>query len=376
MNMRAISVLLLTALGAVACFSGPKIPTPPPVTVNTMTVKRQDVPAVFEFVGVAQSSHLVDIRSRVEGYLDSIEYLEGSFVKTGQLLFQIDPKPFQASLMQAKAELAKQEAILWDAQRELDRFVPLYEQKAASRRDVDNATARVLAAEASIEASTANVIQAELNLGYTTITSPVSGLSSQANFRQGSLITPAGNQGLLTTVSVIDPIWVNFSVADGDILKYRNQALNKIIVFPKDHNFEIEVVLSDGTSLPSKGAIDFTDPTLSSTTGTMNVRAVIANPNGVLRPSQFVRVKVKGATWPNAIIVPQKAVQQGRKGQYVFAVKEGKAVAKLVQTGDWVGDNWLILSGLDVGDEIIVDGVNRVQDGSPVTVKPPANETQ
>ena len=339
------------------------------VEVTTLTIEPETIPANFEYVGVAQSSHLVEIRSRVQGYLQKIEYVEGSFVNDGEILFQIDPKSFQAQLESAEADLSKQKAIFWNATRAKERLEPLFEKNAASRKDLDDAIANELTAEADVATAKANIVQAELNLGYTTITTPISGLSGPSKYREGALITP-GQEGLLTTVSVIDPIWVNFSVSEGDILKNEKDRLSNRLVYPPNLNFSVRIVLADGSSLPDLGKVDFTDPSLNQGTGTMNVRATIANKKGVLRPGQFVRVIIEGATRPNAIVIPQRAVLQGKKGMFVYVVdKEERAQIRYIDPGSWYGDDWIIQGGLAAHDVVIVEGVNKIQAGSKVIVK-------
>lgn len=341
----------------------------PPVEVTALEIKPETIPANFEYVGVAQSSHLVEIRARVEGYLDKIAYVEGSFVREGQLLFQLDKKSFVAALESAQAELAKQEAVLWNATRSKKRLEPLFEKNAASRKDLDDAIASELAAEADVSTAKSNIVKAELNLGYTTITSPISGLAGMSKYREGALITP-GEKGLLTTVSVIDPIWVNFSVSEGDILRATAEVQRQMLVTPEQKNFDVQIVLADGTRLPDMGKVDFTDPSLNQETGTMNIRAVLPNPFGVLRPGQFVRVILSGAVRPNAIVVPQRAVLQGKKGMFVYVIdKEQKAQIRFIEPGKWFKEDWIIKSGLAEGDIVIVDGVNKIQTGSKVVIR-------
>lgn len=353
-----------------SCREQPKLPEQMPKSeVTVFTVTPQTIPAVFEYVGVAQSSHPVEIRARVEGYLDKIAYKEGDIVRRGQLLFQIDPRPFVAALDNSKGLLARYEAELWDAKQAVERFKPLYEKKAASKRDLDNATAKELASQANVDSAKAQVREAELNLSYTVIRSPIYGVSGKSNFREGALITPGPN-GLLTTVYVIDPIWAYFNVSDSDLLKYRDEIANGQLQFPKDMNFDVELVLSDGTTFESKGKVNFADPSLQQTTGTMLVRAEFANPENLIKPGQFVRAKVLGAIRPNAILIPQKAVLQGQKGMFVYVVNhEGKAEMRAIVPGDWYRDYWIIKSGLKPGEEIILDGVNKVQNGMPIEIK-------
>lgn len=364
------TLLFLTAMLMTACSKEEiKDAAPPPLQVTAIPVIPRTIPATYEYVGVAQSSHPVEIRARVEGYLDKIAYQEGSLVEVDQLLFQIDPRPFQAALDNAKADLERQKAILWNAQRTRERLDPLYKQNAASRRDLDNAIAQELTAIADVDASAAKVREAELNLSYTTITSPIRGLSGQSSLREGALVTPGPN-GLLTTISVIDPIWVNFNVSDGDILKFQDEEKKGLIVAPKDKKFTVELTLADGSTFPFKGTIDFTEPTLQQSTGTMMVRAVFRNPELVLRPGQFVRAKASGAIRPNAIIIPQKAVLQGSKGMFVYLVgKDNKAHVQPIEAGGWYESFWIIKSGLQEGDLVIVEGINKVKPGQSVSVK-------
>ena len=339
----------------------------PPLGVNAFHVEPQTIPATFEFVGVAKSSHPVQIRARVEGYLNSIDYVEGSMVEKDTLLFQLDPRQFLASLEAAQGALARQDAVLWRAKRSLARIEPLYKQNAASQRDFDDATAQVLTAEASVIIAKQNVVQAELNLSYTHITSPIKGLTGRALFRDGSLITPSVN-GLLTEVSVIDPIWVYFSVADNELLKGRAEGDAKTLILPAEHQYEVTLELADGSIFPHKGKVNFASPTLDPLTGTMSVRAEFLNPDAEVLPGQFVRAKVSGALRPNALIVPQSAVFQGSKGKYVFVIIDTKATIVEVEVGNWFENYWIIKKGLKAGDMVVADGVNRVQGGASIQI--------
>lgn len=352
-----------------ACEKGsPPPPAWPPTEVNVMTIEPKDIPAIYEYVGFAKSSHEVEVRARVAGYLDSIDYVEGQLVKKDDLLFQIDPRPFEAALSSAKADLAKQDADLWDAKRSAERLKPLYEQKAASRRDLDNALAQEAAGKALVDAAKAKVLQAELDLSYTTIRSPVSGLVGASNFRAGALIV--SNESLLTTISVVDPIWINFSVPERDILLTREERRQGTLKFPESESgFVIEAVLADGSVLPQAGKVNFLSPTYDQKTGTMRVRAELPNPEGLLKPGQFVRARVSGAIRPSAIAVPQRAVVQSKKGLFVYVVdSEHRATIRYVDAGEWVKEDWIIKSGLHPGDIVIVDGVNKVQPGAPVKI--------
>ncbi|MBS3903846.1 MAG: efflux RND transporter periplasmic adaptor subunit [Simkania sp.] len=344
-------------------------PPMPPVPITAVHVIPQNIPANFEYVGVAESSHIVELRARVEGYLEKIGYQEGGLVHANDVMFVLDQRPFVAALDMAKGDLARQEALLWNAEQSKNRMVPLYKQNAVSQRDLDDALAQELAAKASVMTAQANVAQAKLNLEFASIEAPVTGMASKAIFREGALISPGPNS-LLTNIYVIDPIWVNFSVSEGDILKARKEISEKRLLYPEGMQFSIEVVMADNSTMPAAGKIDFTDPALQQSTGTMLVRSILANPLGWLRPGQFVRVVVKGATRPNAIIVPQTAVLQGQNGTFVYVVtKDGKAAIRPVDLGDWYKDYWIINSGLAKGDIVIALGINRVQNNTPVVVK-------
>ena len=369
----ALLWVLLSMLSFTALAQQPAATTRPPTPVSVVEVKPENTPATFEFTGKTASSRQVEINARVEGYLDKIAYEEGSLVKTGQLLFQLDPKPFQAALDNAKAVLAQQEALLTRARQTLARVKPLAKQNAVSQQDLDNATAGVLTSEAQVQAAKAQVEAARLNLGYTTIKSPLNGLSSSANFREGALITPAGKNAQLTTIVQIDPMWVNFGLGENEVLKIRAQQAAGQLNKPGLSKIQVELILADGSAYPQKGQITFVDPVINAQTGTYNVRAVVPNPDNQLSPGQFVRVQLKGAVRPNAIMVPQVAVMQGPNGKFVFVVgPDDTAQPKPIQVGDWYGDQWIVNSGLEPGDRVVVDGAVRLQPGAPVQIRPAA----
>lgn len=337
------------------------------VLVTTETIIPKTIPAIFSFVGFTQSSHEVEIRARVEGYLEKVSYKEGSFVKSGQVLYQLDKKPFEASLENARGYLSKQKAILWNAQKTLERLKPLFEENAASRKDLDSATADELTAKAEVQSAKAKLMQAELDLSYTTIKSPISGLIADTNYKQGALITP-GTGGLLTTVAVVDPIWVYFSISENERLKFKKEQDNQKIIIPKHGELEVEIVLADGSIYPYKGNINFASPTIDQKTGTMSVRASIPNPDNVLMPGQFVKIHVLGVTRPNAILVPQKAVLEGKSGSFVYVMIDEKAEIRNVELGEWYEDQWIINSGLIKGDVVVIDGVNKIQASTPLKI--------
>jgi membrane fusion protein (multidrug efflux system) len=344
------------------------------IDVTVMTVSERDTPVDFEFTAQTESSREVQIRARVDGFLDKRVYTEGQLVHTGQTLFLMDPKPFQAVLQSAKGQLAQQQARLTVTKANLARVVPLVAQNALSQKERDDAIGNEKEAEAAVIAAKGQVQTAELNLSYTTIKSPLTGLSSFAKQQDGSYVTAAAT-GLLTTVYQLDPMWVNFSISENELLAYRDQIEKKQLRFPANDDFEVTVVLADGTVFPSRGRINFANPAFSTETGTFLVRASFANPQGGLRPGQFVRARVSGAVRPNAILVPQRAVLQGSKSHFVWVVdNDSKGHQRVVEVGTWHGDDWFITDGLKPGERIVVDGAIRVVADTPlkITQAPPA----
>jgi membrane fusion protein (multidrug efflux system) len=247
---------------------------------------------------------------------------------------------------------------------------PLARQNALSQSDLDRAQGDFDAAKAAVFAAQAKVKEAELNLGYTTIRSPVTGLSSRSTQRQGAYLNAQSPDATLTYVAAIDPIWVNFSVSQNLVAKWREMRASKQVIAPANDNYEVELVLSDGTPYPHKGKINFADPSFSQDTGSFQVRAVLPNPKRELRPGMFVTAYVKGAVRPGAIVVPQLAIQQGPKGHVAYVVnQEGKVEARPVVVGDYYGENEIVVtSGLRTGDRVVVDGVIKIAPGLPVKI--------
>ncbi len=339
-----------------------------PLAVSAMHVIAKTIPANFQYIGVVESSHIVGIRARVMGYLEEIDYVEGSIVDANSRLFLIDERPFIDALNMARGNLERAKAVHWNAVQSLNRMTPLYKANAVSQRDYDNAVAEEWSSRGLMLSAEADVEKAQLDLGYCSILAPVKGWVTKATFREGALISPGPND-LMTSLYVLDPIWVNFSVSEGDILKSRDETKKKQLAFPKEMKFDIEIILADGTIYPAYGEINFAAPDIQQTTGTMLVRSVVQNPDALLRPGQFVTVILKGAIRPNAIIVPQTAVSQGQNGIYVYVINEkGLATIRMVETGDWYHDYWVITGGLKDGEIVVADGVNRVQNNMPVSV--------
>jgi membrane fusion protein (multidrug efflux system) len=351
-----------------ACDSEPEMVKGMAPEVTVVKIKPKDTPVVGEFVAKTASSRRVEIRSRVVGFLEKRAYVEGSMVEVGQVLFQIDPKPFQAQLNAARAELKQQQARMVTAKANLDRIKPLAKQNAVAKKELDDALGNYRSTSASVEAAKAKVVQTELDLGYCTITSPVRGLSSYANLREGAFVGQ-GPDSLLTYVAQVDPMWVEFSISENQILRRKQKISKGELVDPVDGNFVVEIVLGDGTTYPHEGRITFADASLSEETGTFLIRAEVDNPKKELRPGMFVRALLKGGIRPNAILVPQRAVQQGANGSFVWVVDEqGKAKFQPITVGPWHGEQWFITEGLEGGETVVVDGALKLRAGVPVKI--------
>ena len=362
------ALVLFVAVTFLACGKPPQgAPARGPSNVTVVTIAPREVPVSYEFVAQTQSPRAVNIQARVAGFLDRRVYTEGTVVKAGQVLFLMDKKPFEAQLDQAKAAMQQQQAAMENAKANLNRTKPLVEQDALSPKDLDDATGQYRQAAAAVAQAKQQVVQAQLNLSYCTITSPVDGASSFAQQADGTYISTSNSQ--LTTVSVLSPMWVNFSISENQYQNFQDGIKNGVVKVPADGAYEVEIVLVDGSMFPNKGRITFQQPDYDTKTGTFLVRASVANPQGTLRPNQFVRARVTGITRPNAILVPQRAVQQGAKGHFVWVVdKDNKAESRPVTVGQWHGDDWFIDEGLTSGERVVVDGAVTLAPGAPVQV--------
>jgi membrane fusion protein (multidrug efflux system) len=370
--------IAVCALSLVACGrEAPKAPEKGPVDVTVLTVQRADVPVTAIYVAQTQSTQAVNIQARVSGWLDKRTYVEGAVVKTGQVMFQMDPKPFQAQVDAAQAAVERQKAAAVVAKQNLDRTKPLAQQNALSQKDLDDATGQYEQTQAAVQQAQAQLETAKLNLSYTTIRSPVDGVSSYALVADGTYLNPQNAQ--LTTVSVLTPMWINFSISENEMERIRNDVRAGNLRLPEGGKFIVEVEMVDGNLFPYTGAITFADPSYNPTTGTFLLRATVNNPAGVLRPNQYVRVRLTGSIRPNAIVVPQRAVQQGAKGHFVWVVNaQNQAELRPVVVGEWRGEGWLITEGLNNGDKVVVDGGVRLAAGTPVKAAaytPPAMTT-
>jgi len=344
---------------------------PPPAPVTIEKVALADVPVSYEYVGQTAGSREVEVRARVAGILQQRNFTEGSTVRKGQSLYSLDAAPFQAALNRADADLAAAEARAAQAARTLARLKPLWEAKAVSQREYDDAASAEQIARADVKGAQARRAEAALNVSYTKVEAPINGVAGRSQVSEGTLV--AGPEMLLTTLVQTNPIKLRFGLADTDQQRWRSESASGALKLPAGEAFEVELKLADGSLYARKGKLVFSDSRISGTTGTIEAEAEVPNPDGVLKPGQFVRVRLLGASRPKAVKVPTRAVLEGPQGKYVYVAADGKALPKPVQVGDQLADGWIIRAGLAAGDPVIVDGMARIFfPGAPVQVDAPA----
>lgn len=364
----ALSSVLLLALSGCERPKAKGMEKPPegPVPVTVAEVKSGNFPAVLEATGQTQAFYTVQIFARVNGYLQKRAYTEGQFVTKGQTLFIIDPSDLKNSLESAKAAYELANANYTNAKAVLNRIKPLAQANAASQQELDSATANERNAAAAVMGAKASLEQAKLNLSYTTIKAPISGFVDKSKTDIGTYVA-AGANGLLTTLYQTDPMYVNFTFSENQKIARQNAIASGKLVAPKDGKYEVELTLSDGTTLARKGEINFIAPFIDSTTGNITYRALIDNSDHKLLPGQFVHVKVKGMEWSNALYVPQKTLLTGEKGKFVYAIEANNTVTpKPVVAGEWVGENVLIEGGIAAGTKIAADGLPKLKPGAEI----------
>jgi membrane fusion protein (multidrug efflux system) len=353
-------------LAAVAlCSTGckPKSPTaPPPPLVEVANVTPADVPIYHDWIGTLDGLVNAQIRAQVTGYLVKQNYREGDPIKKGDLLFEIDPRPFQAALDQAKGHLAQAEARLGKTKLDVKRYGPLVKDKAISQEEYDDAVQANLEAEAAVVSAKAQVEQAQLNLEFTKISSPIDGIASIAKAQLGDLVGPAS--GELTTVSTVDPIKAYYNVTEQAYVNFARRFMTESDRYLQLKQFEIELILTDGTTYPLKGKIFAADRQISPTTGALRVEALFPNPGYALRPGQFARVRVKFDTKKDALLVPQRAVSE-LQGNYQVAVLTSSNTIHIqpVRVGERSSNSWVIEEGLHSGQRVVVEGAQKVREG-------------
>ena len=339
---------------------------PPPLGVSVVTVAPHPVPVIVEAVGRTEGSKEVEVRSRVTGIVQKQLYAEGETVHSGVPLYRIERAPFESALAQARAVLNQDRAKLEQAQRENTRLQPLLGKKAISQREADDSGTTLKQAEAAILSSEARVRDAELNLSYTDVAAPISGITGRAQRSEGSLVNAGAENSLLTTLTQTDPIWVRFSLSETEHALLRGDGGNAA------KRAEVRLVMADDREYPAKGRLNFAGSTVDSKLGTVQLRAEFANHELALLPGQFVRTQlIVGLR--EAIVVPQNAVTQNDQGRFVWVMgPESKAVRRKVDTGSWVGRDWIVNSGLNAGDVVIVDNLIKLKPGLVVRVELPA----
>jgi len=341
---------------------------PPPPDVLVTEVIQKDVPIYQEWVASTDGMVNATILAQVQGYLIKQNYREGDFVKKGTLLFEIDPRPFQATVDEARAALAKQQAVLQNAQANLNRVLPLAAANAVSQRDKDNSISYVQSAEAQVLASQAQVRKAELDLGFTKIASPIDGIAGAAKAQIGDLVgTPQAR--VLTTVSTVNPIKVYVPISEREYLQFLEKSKQEQKPAPEKLTFDL--ILADGSTWPDQGTFSFADRQVDPQTGTIKVAILFPNPKNILRPGQFAKVRVLMGTAKGALLVPQRAVGE-LQGNFQVAVVEADNTVRIrgVKVGERIGDLWVIQDGLKAGDRVVAEGTQKAGDGVKVAPKP------
>jgi membrane fusion protein (multidrug efflux system) len=366
-------LLWLPACFLVASVAGCSDSAPPPQTpveVTTLRLVPRPATVTLEYVGRTEAFNTVEIRPRTGGLLQKQVALEGDLVHAGQLLFKIDPQPYVDALAQAKAATAQAEAALEQALRDQARIAPLSKMDAASQQELDAVVARVAAGRAAVDSARAAQNTARLNLGYTDITSPITGVMGRAQVRVGALVT--AYQTLLTSIYDTDPMYVNYSISEQRLLELQ-RVLGHSIDSSAKHAPPFHIVLADGSVYPHPGKLDFVDAAVDPRTGTLPVRLTVPNPERLLRAGQFARVVVDAETLKDALLLPQRAVQELQGNTYVWiAAADHHVERRDVLMGSRVGDEWLVVRGLSAGDEVVVDGAQKLRDGSLIRTVPPA----
>ena len=361
--------VLLAILALAACGKPPAPPVAGPPEVQVLTLAAEDVPLTPTYVGRTAPDRSVELRARVTGILLDRPYKEGVPVKEGDLLFSIDPREFQAAVDSAKAKLAQAAAQVAKTAADLKRTEPLTKAGAASQADLDAAIAASLGATADRDAASAALVKAELDLSFTVIRAPFAGLVSKSIADPGTLISPS--LGVLATIDRVDPISVEFTVSEAELVFWRTEITAGRMRAPGPDHLLLKARLVDGSELTEPGRISFRDVRIRPETGTALINASFPNREGRLRAGQFIRVTVTGATGVGYILVPQAAVLQSPAGASVFVLgADGAVEARRITTGAWHGDRWEVRSGLKAGEQIIIDGVQKVRPGKPVKASP------
>lgn len=377
-HLAMVGASLVAGCSSHASGAGPTVPD-----VEVVHVEQRDVPIFAEWIGTLDGMTNADVRAQVTGYILRQGYQEGAFVKKGQLLFEIDPRPFQAAvdqakgqLAQAKATLANAEAVQGRTQLDVDRYTPLAREQAASQQDMDNAVQNNLAAKATVETVKAQIQTdeaaletANINLDFTRLTAPIDGIAGQAQLQVGALVSPTS--GPVTSVSTVDPIKVYFTVSEQEYLDFHKRYATQNTLEAARKNLHLQLILANGTTYVQEGTFYFTDRQVDPTTGAIRVAALFPNPGNILRPGGYGRISATVRTQNDALLVPQRAVSE-LQGSYQVAVVDGgnKVNIRTIEVGDQVGNQWIVLSGLKPGERVVAEGTQKVREGITVSPKP------
>ncbi len=344
--------------------------TPPSPAVSVVVAEPRPLEDVEEVPGRVQAYRTAEVRARVDGIVERRLYDEGSNVAEGQELFLIDPREMRAAVNAAHAAVARAEAEVENARREVERYDDLLADRAVSEQEYDAAVARLRTAEAGVAEARAELERAELDLSFTTVTAPISGRAGRAQVTEGALVS-ATQATLLTRIEQLDPIYVNFSASSGELLEVRRQIAAGTLQVPALTSVTVTLVLEDGSVYEHEGRVDFLDLSFDVETGTAALRAEFPNPDWLLLPGQFVRARVVVGVRPDVTLIPQRAVLFSEQGASVMVVgPESEAVSRPVELGEMRDGRWAVLAGLEAGDRVIVDGLQRVQPGQRVEVEP------
>jgi RND family efflux transporter MFP subunit len=381
----------LVVIGLIIGAAKPKqvsgAPSGPLLDVEVVQVQQREIPIYGEWIGTLDGFTNADVRAQVTGYLLRQGYQEGAFVKKGQLLFEIDPRPFQAALDQADGQLAQARAVLANAQAvqgrtELDvnRYTPLAKEQAASQQDLDNAVQNNMAAKATVATAAAQIRSAEaavetarINLDFTRLVAPIDGIAGQAQLQVGALVNPSS--GPVTSVSTVDPIKVYFTVSETEYLDWNKRFPTETTRQAAGKSLRLELILADGSTYPREGSFYFADRQVNQSTGAIRIAGLFPNPGNILRPGGYGKVRTAVRVQEDALLVPQRAVSELQGGYQVAVVDgENKVSIRAVKVGDRVGTEWIVAEGLKQGERVVVEGVQKVRPGVQVNPKPFAAE--
>jgi membrane fusion protein (multidrug efflux system) len=363
----AAAILAAAAATLLGCSNGDakqESSTPPAVPVSVIQVAPREVPVVFEAVGRTEGSREVQVRARVSGILEQQLYTEGDTVQAGKPLFRIERAPFEIDLQQQRAALAQETARHELAQQEFDRLKGLADRRAISQKEVDQASSALRQNAAAVQMAQARVRQSELNLSYTAVDAPIGGITGRAQQSIGSLVSPAADSSLLTTLVKTDPIWVRFALSEAEFARLRSRDTKDRKQAPA-----VKLELADGAPYSATGRLNFSGSTVDPALGTVQMRAEFPNGKLQILPGQYVRVRVVAGN-QQAIVVPQSAVQQNETGRFVWVIDaQSKAAQRNIRAGNWVGTDWVVLEGLKPGESVIVDNLVRLRPGTAVQPK-------